>query len=451
MVGAVFVYLAIALSIALSILWLPTSAGTVLFVSNAIRPVASQLAVPSVHLGGRSIPSLSDHKGLHGFRLIASQDPLELDSSSPRASRPIAGPRSSMYMIGGFLGLLVSGLSLLSLVSVVCPAIAFQNAAHQAPQTAELSVSGPHTASHAPRVIAVGDVHGDLYINLATLYSAGVIDDEGHWRLGDATLVQIGDILDRGDDCRYLLDFYDGLGKEAAVVGGQVIQLLGNHEVMNLEGQLAYVTPGDYNLFGGPGNRSAAFGKGGEYGTRLRAHPVVAVVNDTVFVHAGLLPSFAEKGVLGLNRSAEAAIAEQNWGASVFDDDGPVWTRDLIYAGWGGECQQVESSLTRLSNTEGRPLRRMVVGHTPMADGNIHSFCNGTLIDVDIAMSRGMSRYGHIGALSLVPDTSGPSRLTALPPPNQPYNPDVIAQLERRITQELRAKYLADGRYLPFA
>lgn len=49
---------------------------------------------------------------------------------------------------------------------------------------------------------AVGDVHGDLQKVLSCLEMAGVLaEDDGHikWVGGDTTVVQLGDVLDRGD------------------------------------------------------------------------------------------------------------------------------------------------------------------------------------------------------------------------------------------------------------
>jgi hypothetical protein len=57
-------------------------------------------------------------------------------------------------------------------------------------------------------------VHGDLQKVLACLEMAGVLaEDDGHikWVGGDATVVQLGDVLDRGD-CEIGARFGAGLG-----------------------------------------------------------------------------------------------------------------------------------------------------------------------------------------------------------------------------------------------
>lgn len=65
---------------------------------------------------------------------------------------------------------------------------------------------------------------------------AGIIDEHDDWHAGDDILVQTGDIVDRGT---YALDIYRMMQKlrgQAAVSGGQVVSILGNHEVMNAIG-----------------------------------------------------------------------------------------------------------------------------------------------------------------------------------------------------------------------
>ena len=56
-----------------------------------------------------------------------------------------------------------------------------------------------------PRLVAVGDVHGDIQSLLEVLELAGLYS-ERRWTGGRAVLVQIGDILDRGDDEAACLD-----------------------------------------------------------------------------------------------------------------------------------------------------------------------------------------------------------------------------------------------------
>src|SRR6185436_3171844 len=98
-------------------------------------------------------------------------------------------------------------------------------------------------AAPAPRIVAVGDVHGagDAFVSI--LQKAGLIDAQKRWTGGTAILVQTGDLLDRGQDVRQVLDLLMALETEAAKAGGRVNALLGNHELMNLIGETRDVAP----------------------------------------------------------------------------------------------------------------------------------------------------------------------------------------------------------------
>ena len=74
---------------------------------------------------------------------------------------------------------------------------------------APVAVAGSETAIRFPapdRLVAVGDVHGDYAALVEVLLAARVIDDEQRWIGGATHLVSIGDLLDRGDASRAVMD-----------------------------------------------------------------------------------------------------------------------------------------------------------------------------------------------------------------------------------------------------
>jgi len=358
---------------------------------------------------------------------------------------------------------------LLATVAILVFALVFPTGVRQQPPADSAPESAiPESLHRTPDIIALGDLHGDLLHAVASLHAAGVLDDDGHWKLGTGTLVQVGDILDRGDDGRYLLDLLHQLTTEATAAGGRVVQLLGNHELMNLASDLRYVTQGDFDLFGGRKRRAEALSSKGDYGRRLRGFSLVAGVNDTVFVHAGLTAEWAKKGLRDLNRLGAKAIEAQAWGfsrarghpfsshsyfsaldcnAEVLADSGPTWTRDLVRSAKWGSCEPVQRALDALGKAEGRPFRRMVVGHTPVVDGRVQFFCGGLLVDIDIALSRGMGR-GHVGALAIYHNADGTSEAYQMPPKGK-YRKKVALAIAGSLSNTLRAQYMEDGRYPP--
>src|SRR5262245_11924445 len=97
-------------------------------------------------------------------------------------------------------------------------------------------LAGDDTFGGVARLVAVGDVHGDLAQLTTVLQDAGVIDARQRWVGGKTHLVQTGDRVDRGADSRAVMDLFVRLEKEAKKAGGAVHCLLGNHEAMNMLG-----------------------------------------------------------------------------------------------------------------------------------------------------------------------------------------------------------------------
>ncbi|MCK6506426.1 metallophosphoesterase [Myxococcota bacterium] len=261
-------------------------------------------------------------------------------------------------------------LSLLGLALAACGS---------APAPAPAPVGAPPA-----RVVAVGDLHGDPQAALDTLRLAGLVDAEGRWAGGAAVLVQTGDTTDRGPSSRAVLELMVRLQQEAAAAGGQVVALLGNHEVMNLQGDWRYVSEADLADFGGEGARRAALAPEGALGRWLREQPAVARVGDTVFVHGGVRPAWAALGVDGLAAAVDDAL-EGRASPEVLGDEGPLWYRGYLLAPEPVACAELGQALVALG------ARRMVVGHTTQKTGRIAARCGGQLLAIDTGIS------GHYG------------------------------------------------------
>ncbi|MGE4222886.1 MAG: metallophosphoesterase [Vicinamibacterales bacterium] len=206
----------------------------------------------------------------------------------------------------------------------------------------------------ARRVVAIGDVHGSLSGLTAILQAAGLIDAQRRWTGGTATLVQTGDLTDRGAAVRGVLDLMMQLERAAPKARGKVEQVLGNHEVMNLLGELRDATPEicaafadgdaartrergwrDYQDLAAARARTRpdetppayarteaawleayppgcieyrlALGPRGPYGRWLRSRPIAVQVGDSVFMHAGPNPA-TEVTVSELNATAKREL-----------------------------------------------------------------------------------------------------------------------------------------------
>ena len=82
-----------------------------------------------------------------------------------------------------------------------------------------------------PPLFAIADIHGDLEKAHTALRLCGLVNGEHAWSGANATLVQMGDLVDRGQDSLKVLRLFWRLKEAALLAGGRVVTLLGNHEV----------------------------------------------------------------------------------------------------------------------------------------------------------------------------------------------------------------------------
>ena len=260
----------------------------------------------------------------------------------------------------------------------------------------------------AERIVAIGDLHGDLPATRTALRLAGAIDEHDRWAGGAMAIVQTGDQLDRGDDELEILDLLDALTEQAKAAGGAVHVLNGNHELMNVKQDLRYVTLGGFLDFlptpvadpetvdpqvvvDAVHERLKACRPGHPFAKRLLDRNVITIVGDTVFVHGGVLPHVVEYGIERLNQETRAWIRKDRQYPPdiLLATDGPVWSRHYSDDPDVEDCRLLEDVLDDLG------ARRMVVGHTVSHEG-ISSACGDMVWRVDVGMAR---HYGGTAAV----------------------------------------------------
>jgi hypothetical protein len=286
------------------------------------------------------------------------------------------------------------------------------------------------------RVVAVGDVHGDYDQLVAVLKHAGVVDAKLRWSGGRSHLVQTGDRVDRGPESRKVMDLLMRLSKEARKAGGMVHPLTGNHEAMNMLGDLRYVTPEEFAAFKGPDSvryrdalwerlrqeREAkgepapteeerrrfdaehplgwvehrlAFSPKGEYGRWIAQANAVIRIGDALFLHGGIAPKYADFSLKDLDQFVRAELKEADPATALVsqDPEGPLW-----YRGLAQDDPALEPHLEAVLKRHG--ARRIVIGHTP-TEGLVMPRFGARVIQIDVGLSKA---YGGPPACLLLED-----------------------------------------------
>lgn len=308
------------------------------------------------------------------------------------------------------------------------------------------------------RLIAIGDVHGDLTATIKALKLADVIPlttpnnivdiNKINWTGGSTFVVQLGDQIDRvrpsnlinnicsdddpelyqdeGSDLK-IISLFNKLHEQAIKQGGACLSILGNHEMMNVEGDFRYVSPREFREFGnffkankslkntnvpyGFRERKEAFKPGGIIAKKLAdTRYSVVQVGSWIFVHGAITNYIAQRYTLDdINKCVrrwlqgeECDIVEQGINDIYHNDDdsqSPFWSRifsdpeefDDSDNDYKREFYKSLESMNRKNNRNNQNrIRGMIMGHSPqfMYGKGINSECNDTIWRVDIGMSR---------------------------------------------------------------
>lgn len=290
------------------------------------------------------------------------------------------------------------------------------------------------------RIVAIGDVHGDYDQFITVLRHSDLIDSKNKWSGGKTHLVQLGDIPDRGPSTRKIMDLLMDLEKQARKAGGMVHVLIGNHDAMNVYGDLRYTTLEEFASFrdgsseqmrdrffemhveelksSGQAAKLTAeyrrewekkhplgyvehrfqFGPNGKYGKWIQSHNTVVRINDTLFLHGGLSPKYAKHSREEINKLVKEELRDIQKlnGGVVLDDQGPLWYRGLAR----DDEASSSSHLEMLLQVHG--VKRIVLGHTP-TDGAIVPRFGGKVLLADVGMS---ASFGSRSACLVIQDST---------------------------------------------
>lgn len=285
------------------------------------------------------------------------------------------------------------------------------------------------------RIIVLGDLHGDWNATILSLRKANLIDTNTNWIGGSSILVQLGDQVDR---CRLdrgpchkqnatlndeasdmkILRYFTKLHQQASKKGGAVYSILGNHEVMNVDGDFRYVSHANLMEFSKDGsiedgikNRKKQFKPGNNIANFLACTRKTAlVIGKNLFIHAGIVPHIAKKyNVNDINRIIALYLFDELKDKNKYSDllinakTSPYWTRLLGNLNRTNNkeytdkiCESVfkKGVLSNLvGEKEEHTIERIFIGHTPQLMKGINTMCNNRIYYVDVGVSTAFDGY----------------------------------------------------------
>ncbi|MBN7820272.1 metallophosphoesterase [Bowmanella yangjiangensis] len=239
------------------------------------------------------------------------------------------------------------------------------------------------------KLAAISDIHGQFELFKTLLTAHGIMDKQGNWQFGQGHLVITGDIFDRGPRQTEALWLIYQLQHQALEAGGKLHFLLGNHEMMVLNGDLRYLNE-KYEKIATLLNRPfpALYGEDTVLGQWLRSRNVLVKVGELLFLHGGLHPDLAKEGrtLAEINQVFSGQLIEdkdhprEGFTRYLHKTNGPIW-----YRGYFRFPQASNEDIDALRSHFG--VNSIVVGHTTQE--HVSSFYDGKIIAIDSGIKNG--------------------------------------------------------------
>ncbi|WP_316767702.1 metallophosphoesterase [Pedobacter frigiditerrae] len=145
------------------------------------------------------------------------------------------------------------------------------------------------------KLIAISDIEGNFAGFYSFLVANNVIDKDANWIFGNGHLVLNGDFIDRGNEVAQVLWLIYHLENQASKHGGKVHYILGNHEIMNMYGDVSY-NDFKYIEVAKRISKQADWDKAlrrlytaeSVLGKWLRCKNIIEKIGGNIFVHGGL-------------------------------------------------------------------------------------------------------------------------------------------------------------------
>lgn len=260
-----------------------------------------------------------------------------------------------------------------------------------------------------PRILVIGDVHGDISRLMNILYKLNIISHDMKWIAEPANtiVIQLGDQIDSLNranpnqwevlpDIEVMLEM-DKLDKIARAGGGRILSILGNHEIMNFIGEFAYVSEKSKETYDIE-KRRKLFAPGNKLSAILAKRNIIIKIGPYLFCHGGLLPhhlDLVNNNLHIFNENVRKILMtpdptqedKQLFYMSSIEPNSILWTRQYFELGFTNEDLLNNIIDNVLERTESRAI---FVGHNTVA--KITPVANTRVFLTDAALSRS---YGN--------------------------------------------------------
>lgn len=246
------------------------------------------------------------------------------------------------------------------------------------------------------KIIVISDIEGNFDAFSSFLLNNKVIDNNYNWIFGNGHLLLNGDFVDRGKNVTQVLWIIYKLENQADKQGGKVHYILGNHEIMNFQGNANY-NKKKYKrvaqLISKNDSITVAtkfmYSDKTELGKWLRSKNVIEKIGNYLFVHAGISPEILKYSVSisDINR-----IARDNWDKNLYDEEENNKVENFITGKkgiyWYRGLAQDYKYYEKIKETElNKVLKyyqadKIIFGHTVVED--ITKEFKGKTINIDV-------------------------------------------------------------------
>jgi hypothetical protein len=249
------------------------------------------------------------------------------------------------------------------------------------------------TYNKPKKMMVLSDMEGEFAAFRKLLQGNGVIDENFLWTFGENHLVLVGDFVDRGTKVTELLWLIYSLEAQAEAAGGKVHFILGNHEVMNMNGDHHYVHP---RYFAHADTMKVPyldlFGEQAELGRWFSSKNVSERIGNVLFAHGGFSPIInqIQMPLKDINDTVRLYYTDTNarlpsdYSELLFSDYSPFWYRGYYHGFPRATAAQVDSTLNLYGS------RFIITGHTVVSK-QIVSLFNGRVINTDVPHKLGYS------------------------------------------------------------